>query len=351
MGDDPTTAYWHLRQKVMLYDVPETPIEIYGPDADRLLNKVFTPDITKLKTGRAGYAIACYPNGGILMDGVLIRLTPEHYWYVQADGEFDSWLRAHSIGMDVQIRDPDSWVLQIQGPESLNLLAAVIDAPLEVPLKYFDTRILSIGGQTMLVSRTGWTGELGIELYTNIPVNEAAHQVTRPTNADNLWSHLMQKGEHLGLRTSGLQSMGIRRLEAGIMDNGSDLTPQVTPLDVGMANFVNFNKPDFIGKSALEQITPTNRMLGLRCNDATPLRNSSITLAGNALGEISSSGYSPFLNCGIAFVRLTEQANLIGAEVTLTGTDGLKHKGQLCNLPFYDVEKKLARGLEIALWN
>ena len=108
LGDDTTKAYWRLRKQVMMYDVPETPIEIKGPHADRLLNKVFTRDVTRLKNDRAGYAIACFPDGGIMMDGVLIKLEHYMYWYVQADGEFFDWLIAHSIGLDVQISDPNS---------------------------------------------------------------------------------------------------------------------------------------------------------------------------------------------------------------------------------------------------
>ena len=123
-GDDVIELYWKLRRGVMLFDVPEKPLEISGPDAIRLLEKVFTRRIADLNQGRAHYAIACTPKGGVLMDGVLIRLAEERFWYVQADGEFESWLIAHSDGLDVDISDPQSRVLQVQGPKAL----AVLDA-------------------------------------------------------------------------------------------------------------------------------------------------------------------------------------------------------------------------------
>ncbi|MEM7428892.1 MAG: aminomethyl transferase family protein, partial [Pseudomonadota bacterium] len=117
-GDEPQEKYWVLRQKAALYDVPERPVEVSGPDALQLLEKVFARRISTLKVGRGRYAIACTPQGGVFMDGILFRLGEERFWYVQPDGAFETWLIAHSDGLDITVSDPKSRVLQIQGPTS-----------------------------------------------------------------------------------------------------------------------------------------------------------------------------------------------------------------------------------------
>ncbi len=155
LGEDPVSRYWALRRHVVLYDVPERPVEISGPDAIRLLEQVFTRKVANLPVGRARYAIACLPGGGILMDGVLLRLERDRFWYVHADGEFDTWLIARGLGMEVSIRDPDSWVLQVQGPRSLDVLAAACDDGMPDAFNYFNVRECRLGNQSLLVSRTG----------------------------------------------------------------------------------------------------------------------------------------------------------------------------------------------------
>jgi aminomethyltransferase len=109
-------SYWLLRQKAALLNTGEFPLQFAGPDAERLLDKLFTKDITRLKVGRCGYGLACYENGGLIVDGILLRLTEDRFWYAQADGDFYSWARAHAVGMDVEITDPKVYVSQVQGP-------------------------------------------------------------------------------------------------------------------------------------------------------------------------------------------------------------------------------------------
>ena len=119
IGEDPIEKYWLLRQKALIFDVPEKPIEITGPDSLKFLNKVLTRDVSTVKEGRGYYSLACTPQGGIFMDGVIFKFNENKYWYVQADGPFEEWLLAHSSNFDVKICDPKSRVLQIQGPASI----------------------------------------------------------------------------------------------------------------------------------------------------------------------------------------------------------------------------------------
>ena len=115
----------------MLYDVPEKPIEIKGPDAVRLLERALTRRVEDLEVHKVRYAVACTPQGGIIMDGLVIRLAEDHFWYVEANGSFENWLNLLSDGLDVVVRDPRSRVLQIQGPKSLEFLDRA--APGQVP--------------------------------------------------------------------------------------------------------------------------------------------------------------------------------------------------------------------------
>ena len=121
-GENAIDKYWILRQRALMFDVPEKPVEISGPDAVPFLEKVLTRRVSTMKKGRGYYAIACTPQGGIFMDGVIFRLGHTRFWYVQADGPFETWLIAHSGGFDITIRDPRSRVIQIQGPESFNIM-------------------------------------------------------------------------------------------------------------------------------------------------------------------------------------------------------------------------------------
>ncbi|MFT5401023.1 MAG: glycine cleavage system aminomethyltransferase T, partial [Gammaproteobacteria bacterium] len=224
LGQDPVEQYWQLRRGVMLYDVPEKPLEIKGPDALALLERVFTRRISDLKLWRARYAIACTPQGGIVMDGVLIRLAEDHFYYVTADGDFEQWLFAHSAGLEVKINDPRSRVLQIQGPKSLDLLRDAVGGRLPEPFGYFHAGMLDFGGQHLLTSRTGWTGELGFEIYS----------VGATTDHSALWDHLIDVGKSHGMQFSSAESMGIRRIEAGILDYGTDIDMQMTPYQAGL---------------------------------------------------------------------------------------------------------------------
>ena len=208
IGEDPVDAYWNLRRGVALFDVPEHPVEITGPDALPFLNRLFCRDLSRLRVCRATYAIACNHSGGIVMDGVVLHVSPGRYWYVLADGEFMTWLEAHRAGYDVRIRDPESWVLQVQGPRALEVLAPVLNGASPSPFRYFSVHECEVAGEPYLVSRTGWTGELGFELYSRRP----------DVDGERVFRHLVQAGSSFGMRVSALECMGIRRIEAGIMD-------------------------------------------------------------------------------------------------------------------------------------
>ena len=339
LGEDPVSRYWALRQNVVQYDVPERPVEISGPDAIRLLEQVFTRNVANLPIGRAQYTIACLPGGGILMDGVLLRLERDRFWYVHADGEFDTWLIARGLGMEVMIRDPDSWVLQVQGPRSLDVLAAACDDGMPDAFNYFDVTECRLGGQSLLVSRTGWTGELGFEVYTN---GDA-------TDGEALWNHLMAEGEAFGILSSGLESMGIRRIEAGILDYGTDMDRTMTPFQANLGRFVDLEKADFIGREALRPADPRPLLYGLRCPTSIPWAGLDVRGDGETIGHMTAGAWSPCLDCGIGYIRLSAADHRHAKLVSVIDRDGGSHAAEIVPLPFYDREKKIPRGLDTSI--
>lgn len=341
MGENVIEYYWKLRQGVLLYDVPEKPLEIKGPDAVALLERVFTRRVENLKIWRAHYGIACTSEGTVLMDGVLIRLAKDHFWYVKANGEFETWLKAYADGLDVKVADPQSRVLQLQGPKSLDVLNAATGGPVPASFGYFHAGMFNLGGQELLVSRTGWTGEMGVELYSNSSTDHHA-----------LWDHLFECGKPYGLEFSSASSMGVRRIEAGILDYGTDIEPSMTPYAAGLGAFVDLSKPDFIGRSALEVADKTCLLFGLVCETTMPLTGMKVLVGDKIVGHMQIGVWSPTLEKGIGYVRFYEPAegkdSWLGETVILGDDEGNHHKCEIVSLPFFDAEKRIPRGLEVA---
>ena len=329
-------GYWALRRAVTRLDTGELPTEIAGADAPRLLDWLFTRRVSDIEPGRCTYGIACWPDGGIIVDGIVIRLAKDRYWYVQADGDFVGWLKAHALGMDVTVTDPQSWVHQIQGPKALDLLADAADDGLPEDFRYFDAREVAIGGQTVLVTRTGWTGEVGFEIYT------------RPElDTDALWEHVSSVGEAHGLVDIGLDPMDTRRIEAAILNNLSDMDSSMTPFAAGLGDFVDLDRDDdFFGKAALQKADRRTRVYGISCTTAEPLIGTPVTRHGAEIGAVTAAAWSPYLGCGIGYVRLADLIDPRTADVV--GRDLTTHECAIVDLPFYDAEKKIPRSLEVA---
>ncbi|WP_419862614.1 aminomethyltransferase family protein [Candidatus Poriferisodalis sp.] len=336
--ENPIPAYWKLRQGVLLYDVPEKPLEIAGPDAARLLERVLACRVADLGIGRCRYGLACRDDGSILMDGVLMRLADDRFWYVTANGEFLSWLEAHAIGFDAEVIDPRSRVLQIQGPASLGVADAAISGGLPADFRYFRAGYFEVCGQTLWVSRTGWTGEAGIELYCN--------SGAEPTDHDALWDGLFACGEPFGMEFSTGASMGIRRIEAGILDNGSDIEPDLTPYGAGLGQFVRLDKDDFVGKTALERADRSQLLLGLICPTAMPEPGMDVSYGDRKVGHVTIGTWSPTLDTGVGYVRFDQPLpgdDWLAKTVHLLDHGGTPHAATVDTLPFVDKGKRLPR--------
>jgi len=335
-GEDPVQKYWTLRRKALIYDVPEKPLELTGPDVVPFLEKVFSRRISTLKVGRGRYCIACTPNGGVFMDGVLFRLDSDRYWYVQADGAMETWFIAHSGGFDVKISDPNSRVIQIQGPASIDIMKEVSASQITEDMGYFHSGFFDLGGQQLYVSRTGFTNELGFEIYCQ---GEATDHLA-------LWDHLMACGEPLGMEFSSTRSLTIRRIEGGILGNMTDMDMSMTPYAAGLGAFVDMDKDDFIGRDALLDADRGTRLLGLTCAETIPGRGSVVLDGDNKVGQLTAGVDSPTLGCGIGYVVFNQPADWTGRELEVMLPNSKIYPCEIVNLPFFDPEKLIVRGLD-----
>ncbi|MGE0653531.1 MAG: aminomethyltransferase family protein [Alphaproteobacteria bacterium] len=338
---DRLTGYRILRQGVGLFDTGERPTEIVGPDAEALCNKVFARDVSKMKPGRAGYGLLLYPDGGILCDGVLMRLAHDRFWYVQAEGPVYSWLVAHAQGMNVRIRDPKSWVSQVQGPLALDVLAKACDGGAPPNFGYFAVAEASMGGQKVILSRTGWTGEVGFEFYT--------YPDAGPVDGPRLWRHVLEAGEPFGMKVCGLDSMDIRRIEAGILNNVSDMDETMNPFQAGLGSFIKLDGPDFIGKAALKNADRRPLLKGLRCASGEPLIGAEVCAAEESIGRVTAGAWSPFYQAGVAIIRLSDPEHAARSDIAVRCRDGALHPAEIVELPMYDDEKRIPRGLETSI--
>ncbi len=209
-----------------------------GADAAEFLDYLFTRPVSIMAVDRGRYGLMCHHGGGIACDGVVFRLAEDWFWYVHADRDVFTWLQALKPGYDLEIRDPGAWAIQIQGPTSLAILDACVDGGDREGFKYYHSRQVTMGGQPVLISRTGWTAELGFEVYNMDP------------NVDGiaLWSHLLEAGAPHGMEVLSTYSMNPRRIEAGIMNYGTDMGWDTTPFDLKLGDFVDFGH-DFVGRT------------------------------------------------------------------------------------------------------
>ena len=326
--------YWAVRTGVIFRNTGELAIEFSGPDATTLLNRVFPRDVTSLKVGRCAYQFACYHDGGMINDGVLLRLAEDRFWMAQADGDLFKWYKAAAEGLDVKIHDPDVWISQIQGPRSLDVLAEVLDGGMPDPFRYFDCMEVTIANQKCWISRSGFSNELGWEVYLlpNTDIRAIGDKIT-------------QIGAKFDMLLTATPVFRARRIEAGLLNAGSDFDATTTPFDAGLGGFVQFGEHDFIGRKALEAAPRESRTWGMRLNtDGVAALGRTITQDGKVIGRVCTSGYSPYQGCGVCIVRMDDAKHGPKTVVDVALLDGSLCQGTLCTMPMYDAERLIPRG-------
>ena len=327
--------YWKARREIIFRHTGEHPFEISGPDALKFLQKIFPRDISKIAVGRCSYQFACYHDGGMITDGILLRIDKDKYWFAQADGDLFSWYKAHSKNLNVEINDPNVWVSQVQGPLSMKLLENLSNGFSEKDWKYFDWKELQILDQKVIVSRSGFTNELGWEIYFR-PENET----------EKIGDYILEQGKKLGMILVATPGFRCRRIEAGLLSAGQDFSKNTNPFSVGLGRFINFDKENFIGKEALMSSDKKCKTWGIRIVSGTAIKGESIKLNEKEIGKITSSTWSPYQVCGVGIVHLNNNENGPGDIVYVKCTDGKLHKGQICKLPMYDEKGEIVRGID-----
>jgi len=342
-NEDPVPLYWRLRRDVLLYDVPEKPLEINGPDAAKLLERVLACRVETLPVGRCRYGIACREDGTVLMDGVVMRLSEGRFWYVKANGEFESWLAANAIGLDVEVSDPDSRVLQIQGPKSLALMVDLVGGGVR-DIPYYGLLGAEIGGCSVVVSQSGFSGEKGYEIY----LRDAT------LHAERLWSAVLEAGKphQLMVIAPGHQ----RRIQAGILSWGQDMDHETVPFQCNLAYQVpRRKKGDYIGRAALERMRaeieagrPPFKMIlvGMRLggkpiDDYAPdFWLVSDAGGGDPIGYLTSPWHAPEIGCNIALGYVPLGRSAVGTELRVWLPDdyasepGRPDPAWVCEVPF-----------------
>ena len=331
----PDEQYWKTRKEIILRHTGEHPYEISGPDALNLLQKIFPRDISKVKKGRCSYQFACYHDGGMITDGLLLRIVEDKFWFAQADGEMFTWYKANAQNLDVKISEPNVWVSQIQGPLSMELLDHLVKEKISNRWKYFDWEEVIIANEKVIISRTGFTNELGWEIYFR-PEN----------NTEAVGDLILEEGKKMGMIITATPSFRGRRIEAGLLSAGQDFTKDTNPFSVGLGRFVDLEKKDFMGKSALINSDKKCKTWGIRVVEGVAKKGETISLNNKIIGKVTSSTWSPYQVCGVGIVHMQDSEYKPGLVVDVDCVDGKSHKAQLCELPMYDPKGEIVRGLK-----
>ncbi|MFT5193034.1 MAG: glycine cleavage system aminomethyltransferase T [Cellvibrionaceae bacterium] len=335
---DAQANFWNLVNSAILCDVAvERQVEITGPDAARFVQLLTPRNLAKCKIGQCKYVFITSAEGGIINDPVLLRLGENHFWLSLADSDVLLWAKGVQIhsGMDVTIREPDVSPLQLQGPKSCDIMCAVFGDWVQ-DLRYFRFVEHDFNGIPLVISRTGWSSELGYEIF----LRDSGH-------GDFLWEKLMEIGAPLGLHVGHTST--IRRIEGGMLSYITDMTIENNPYELGWERLVNLDiEADFIGKQALRKIQETGvtqLFIGVEI-EGEPLPHPNgqhwpVFIGENNVGKVTSAVYSPRLKRNIGLAMLQIDHTELGTRAVAQTPFGVLNL-TVVPKPFYDPEKKLA---------
>jgi len=334
---DPIQEYWHLLEHVTLWDVGvERVIQISGPDALAFTNMLTCRDLTRCAVGQGKYAPLLTADGGIINDPVLLRVAEDRFWLCLADSDAGLWARGVALGagMDVTIDEPPVFPVQIQGPKAKPLVRDLLGDGI-AGLRYYFCADSTLDGIPVTVSRTGWTGEVGYEVY-----------LRDPARGDDLWNAIMAAGKPYHIRP--IAPCEARRIEAGIFNYNSDMTLQNNPLQItGMERLVEPQEADYIGKVALERVRSegvTRKLVGIEvAGEPLAFEISAFWPAyhdGSQVGHVTDLVWSPRLGRNIGYVWVPIELAAPGTTLRIQAPEG-EATGQTAAIPFLDPAKKV----------
>ena len=335
---NPEQNFWNLIEKAILCDVSvERQVEITGPDAYKFTQLLTPRDLSKLEIGQCKYVLITNNEGGILNDPVLLRLAENHFWLSLADSDVLLWAQGVAVnsGLNVKITEPDVSPLQLQGPTSGEIMTKLFGDSIK-DLKYYWLREYNLDEIPLIVSRTGWSSELGYEIY-----------LRDGSKGNQLYEKIMKAGKEHGLQPGHTSS--IRRIEGGMLSYHADADINTNPFELGLDRLVNLdNDVNFIGKEALKKIKQNGvkrKQIGLEL-DCEPLKGPNTTFwsilkDGKKIGKVTSAVYSPRLKKNIALAMVEINQSNIGNKFKVK-TNNIEVNCVVVEKPFFDPKKKIA---------
>jgi aminomethyltransferase len=335
---DPVEEYWHLLTHVTLWDVGvERIVEFSGPDAGELINRLTCRDLTRCAVGQCKYAPIIAPDGGIVNDPVLLRVEEDRWWLALADS--DAGLYAIGVaayaGLNARVTHPDVYPVQVQGPRSKDVLRALAGDRIDA-LRYYHCAKAELDGIPVVIGRTGWTAELGFEVY-----------LMDPSRGDDLWQMILDAGEPYDIRV--IAPSEARRIEAGIFNYGSDMTLENNPFELsGMQRLVEEQDADYLGKDVLERVRRegvSRKLVGVEVfGDELPheITDFWAALSGDEqVGRVTDLIWSPRLKKNIGYVWVPIEMAAPGTRLTVRTEDGDTLEAETRSLPFIDPKKEI----------
>jgi aminomethyltransferase len=341
----PVEEYYACRERAAVIDLSALrKFEVLGPDAEALMQQCVTRDVRRLGVGQVVYTALCYEHGGMIDDGTLFRLGPDNFRWIGGEGFGGEWLRqqAAAKGWKVWVKSATDQLhnIAVQGPQSREILSQAIWTPPARPslaeLGWFRFTVGRIGdhnGVPVVVSRTGYTGELGYEIWCH------------PKDAVAVWDRVFEAGAPHGIAPMGLAALDMLRIEAGLIFAGYEFTDETDPFEAGIGFAVASKKDeDYVGKAALERrrAHPQRALVGLELASNEVAAHGDCVHVGRArIGTVTSGTRSPILKKSIALARLDIAHAAPGTEVEIGKLDGHQKRlpAVVVPFPFYDPKK------------
>ncbi|MGB1361449.1 MAG: DUF1989 domain-containing protein [Alphaproteobacteria bacterium] len=349
-NSSPREEYMNVRENVGVMDLSSLPkCEIFGPDAAELCQKVFTRNMDKLAINGIAYTAICYEHGGMVDDGTLFRFEENKFRFTGGCPTASIYIRnkVRELGLDVTVKDASPTInnISVQGPNSRKLLNKIIwtaeeDKPMEdlSCFQFTPARLNDSNGTPLLVSRTGYTGELGFEVWV------------APKDAVELWDTVFEAGAEFGVKPFGLGALDMLRIEAGLIFAGLEFDDTTDPFEagIGFAVPLKSQEADFIGRSAIERRSahPHRVLVGLELEGNEPAQTGDCVRIGRAqIGEVTSAMISPILDKNIALARIDAMYEEIGTKMEVGKLDGFQKriKAEVIEKPFYDPSRSRMR--------
>ncbi len=326
--DSPVNEYWNVLERASLWDVGvQKCVEIAGPDAEAFMQLLTPRDITTIEPGRCAYVFLTNQDGGVLNDPVMLRIAEDRFWLSTADSDMYLWAKGVSAfsGHEVEITTPHVYPMQLQGPRSAEIMVDVFGEEI-LDLRYYWWMRSSVDGIDVVISRTGYSSELGYEVYL---LGEA--------RGGELWEILMTAGKPYGISPGSPNR--IRRIEGGVLDYASDITPDENPLELGLDRLIAWDT-DFLGKAALEKVRDEGvrrRLIGLFLDGPALQKNNEhrwpVTSASTKVGFVTNAVHSPRLDRNIAFAMIDVPFDANDTVLTVETVEGAR-SAERTTLPF-----------------